>query len=382
MPFALIESYLNQNKEVHVESEGAIIFSGQIHKNSSGIANLTIVNKNSGSITFLDNSKIYATNGTLNLNIETDGTIAVANLALLETNGGSIRLRALKTPQSSSNSTINSIVIKGTLNASSVHYGGKIVIESDHIKLEDQSTILAQGEQGGGAILIGGDWQGGASAERRVFANPKAIYQATTVTMEAGAVVDASATENGNGGTVVLWSDIKNSNSVTTVDGSIFTKGSSKGGYIETSGYKLKPNGIVDAGQGGMWLIDPVDIYIGNSPNHNILNTTINNALASSNVTINATGSGSYFGISSFQTTPADSVGDIWLFGAIDKTGSTPTTLTLIAHKSVLINAPITNSGAGALSVVLTAGGEVQVNQIISIKGLSLIHISEPTRPY
>ncbi len=122
-----------------------------------------------------------------------------------------------------------------------------------------------------------------------------------------------------------------------------------------------------------MWLIDPVDIFIGNSSNHNILNTAINAALVSSNVTINAAASGSCSGLSCFQSSPSSSVGDIWLFGAIDKAGSTPTTLTLIADKSILLNTPITNSGSGALNVVLTANvavnGEVQINQPITIKG-------------
>ena len=157
---SLIEKYLNQDKAVYVECEGAILFSGQIHKYSSGISSLTIVNKNSGTISFLDNSKIHATNGILNLNIETDGRIALANLALLETNGGSIRLHAMKDSESITNNSINSIVIKGQLNASSTYQGGEILIESDHIKIESQSKILAQGAQAGGTILIGGDWQG------------------------------------------------------------------------------------------------------------------------------------------------------------------------------------------------------------------------------
>ena len=46
-------------------------------------------------------------------------------------------------------------------------------------------------------MLVGGDWQGG-----------NGVYQATTVTMEQGAVIDASALVDGDGGKVVLWSDV------------------------------------------------------------------------------------------------------------------------------------------------------------------------------
>ena len=271
LPATLIENYLNQDKSVLVESEGAILFSGQIHKKSSGIANLTIISKSSGSISFLDNSKIYATNGTLNLNIETDATIAVANLALLETNGGNIRLRALKDSESIANTSINSIHIKGKLNASSTYKGGKIVLESDHIKLEDQSKILAQGEQGGGTILIGGDWQGGANTQCRVFADPNAIRQAITLTMEQDVIIDASAIQNGNGGKVVLWSDTSNPNSITTVEGSIYAKAgvlSGNGGQVETSGRLLNIGDLVSVstkstqGHDGEWLLDPEHLWI------------------------------------------------------------------------------------------------------------------------
>lgn len=83
--------------------------------------------------------------------------------------------------------TTNSISLQGSLDASSHTKGGIIVIESDHIKVEAQAKILAKEELGGGAVLIGGDWQGGASKEHRVFKNPKAVYQVTTVNRAQGA---------------------------------------------------------------------------------------------------------------------------------------------------------------------------------------------------
>jgi hypothetical protein len=53
LPVALIENYLNQDKDVRVESEGDISFSGLIHKTTQKSATLTFVSKNSGLISFV-----------------------------------------------------------------------------------------------------------------------------------------------------------------------------------------------------------------------------------------------------------------------------------------------------------------------------------------
>ena len=56
--------------------------------------------------------------------------------------------------------------------------------------------------------------------------------------MQDGARIDASAINNGDGGTVVLWSDVLNPDSFTTVLGEIYAKGGNfggEGGRIETS---------------------------------------------------------------------------------------------------------------------------------------------------
>lgn len=95
--------------------------------------------------------------------------------------------------------------------------------------------------------MVGGDWQGGSSVENRVFEDPNKLKQATKVSMHSKAIINASATDNGNGGTVVLWSDIKNPTSVTKAYGTIYAKGGSRsgdGGMIETSGFELLISGI------------------------------------------------------------------------------------------------------------------------------------------
>ncbi len=43
--------------------------------------------------------------------------------------------------------------------------------------------------------------------------------------MHQKALIDASAAQKGNGGTVVLWSDVKNLKSTTKAHGAIYAKG-------------------------------------------------------------------------------------------------------------------------------------------------------------
>lgn len=148
----------------------------------------------------------------------------------------------------------------GVLEASSlVSRGGRIVLEGDHIALASGSSLRATGATGGGTVLVGGNWQGNG---------PTA--QATTVSMAQGATIDASATSQGDGGTVVLWSDVTNSDSHTTVGGHLVARGGPQGGdggRIETSGYKVDFSGGhidvgADHGGGGLWLLDPPSVLV------------------------------------------------------------------------------------------------------------------------
>ena len=196
-----------------------------------------------------------------------DWKALVDNRHVVEAEGGLVILsaRALQSVQG------GVVRHSGSISASSLtEAGGRVLLTGDHIQLSSSSVIAATGTTAGGQVLVGGDWQGGASDERRVFADPSALHQATTVSMAAGASIDASATTNGQGGTVVLWSDVHNANSVTHAAGSIFAKGagSGGGGQVETSGHLLEtPESVrvdtTDAqGRAGVWLLDPYNYTI------------------------------------------------------------------------------------------------------------------------
>ena len=162
-------------------------------------------------------------------------------------------------------------VLGGTVDVSGP-VGGTVAVEATRIALDDTLRINATGTNGGGNVLIGGDWQGGTNAERRVFADADAIRQAQEVTMASGAVINASATESGDGGTVVLWSDVGDEASVTRVAGEIRANGGAAGGdggSIETSGHKLFTAGATGSasatvGRAGEWLFDPTNITVTN----------------------------------------------------------------------------------------------------------------------
>ncbi|EAQ0041093.1 filamentous hemagglutinin N-terminal domain-containing protein [Salmonella enterica] len=75
--------------------------------------------------------------------------------------------------------------------------GGKITLEGQNIHLSGGSLTSATGKTGGGEVYVGGGWQGKDSH----------IRNASKVVMDKTATVDVSATDAGNGGTAVLWSD-------------------------------------------------------------------------------------------------------------------------------------------------------------------------------
>ena len=224
----------------------------------------------------------------------------VDNRHVVEAEGGLVILsaRALQNVQA------GVVRHSGSIQTSSLtEVGGRVILTGDDIRLESGSSILATGATGGGQVLVGGDWQGGQNAQRRVFNDPSALYQASRVSMADGALIDASATQSGNGGTVVLWSEVGNSASLTTVQGMISARGGlhgGDGGQIETSGHRLAVNGArVDAGaragRAGDWLLDPTDITISASGNINgstvtVSPDTIETSLASNNVIVQSTG--------------------------------------------------------------------------------------------
>ena len=229
--------------------------------------------------------------------------------------------------------------------------GGTVVVTGTDVTLTSGAAIDASGTSGG-TVLIGGDRAGGSDAALKFL--PQTIANAQNTTIEAGATITADGT-SGAGGNVVVWSD-----GTTSFAGAISTQGL-RGGFIETSGHVFNfTGGSVNAGRGGAWLLDPVDLTIDAT-----LAGTIATALnGGSNVTqqTSATGSGGN--------------GDITVASGIS--WSSDATLTLSAYRNIAVNANITSTGGGGVvlradnagtgtGTVTFGGGQVSTAGTVSI---------------
>ena len=168
--------------------------------------------------------------------------------------------------------------------------GGDVKILGDSVEVSGNAYISAQGDSGGGEILIGGDYKG-ENAE---------VRNATTTTLGADAVVDASGNGLGDGGKVIVWAD-EDSYFYGTIDASSGLLGGD-GGFVETSGkQRIVLDGQVVAkshrgGKAGTWLIDPEylavvskETYESNGTGHNILSADVITSVLNSGTSIELT---------------------------------------------------------------------------------------------
>jgi len=274
-------------------------------------------------------------------NARADGLVSENGVIKLVSNSGSIQANKIKIDAGSKGAT----EISGVLNSNNENgKGGTIEITGKDIDV-NSATITANGQTGGGNILIGGDWQGSGD-----------LLQATYLDIDSNSKITANALTSGSGGNIVAWSDIKNSNSLTKVSGTLEAKGiDGNGGQIETSGAVLDINGIKVStssvtGSYGNWLVDPTNLTIDASA----ASTYVTN-LASSDVTLTADNT-------------------ITLSSNLAYTGARNSTLTFNATTTVL-NANITSSNGtlsldfnsvveigGANTAITTNGGDVDIS--------------------
>jgi fibronectin-binding autotransporter adhesin len=226
--------------------------------------------------------------------------------------------------------------------------GGNINILGQEVYVGNLSKLNATGAIGGGNILVGGDWQGGNGVAQSIYTS-----------VESGAILDVSAIDNGNGGKIVAWSDIKDPNSKTITRGTFLARGGANGGNggnIETSGSSIDFEGIqVDTkapkGNLGLWLIDPYNYTIGSSQA-----TSIGSALASSNVEITTSSDVTAYGSSGSNS----DTGNITINS--DITGSLGS-LTLTAAGTIYLNANISTAGSQTFnSNVIVSAASAQLN--------------------
>src|SRR4051794_28332244 len=195
--------------------------------------------------------------------INTSGVIEANSVG---TKGGMIVLGAA-TAGTKGDAPAQRVRVSGKLSASGYRAGtkgGTIVVTGEHIEVAG-ATIKATGRDGGGKVMIGGDW-GGGKPDKSLVNNQSAqleanaIPTATTVTVDATTRIDASAKDRGDGGKVILWA-----NDQLTFAGTILALGGAQfgnGGFVETSAHSVNVSGMVNGGKGGTWLLDPADVLV------------------------------------------------------------------------------------------------------------------------
>ena len=211
---------------------------------------------------------IIAANAASNLKSSVINNTGTINSDSITTSGGKVFLTA---------GTVNQ---SGTVSANSAQVdGGNITISGNQVNLNTASKTTATGATSGGQILVGKTNANTAQSQ----------VNAEVVTVAKGAIVDASATKNGNGGSINIWSQI-----ATNIAGILKAAGgniSGNGGNIDTSSagaVKYGSSLVVDTtaphGKTGNWTTDPLTIIIdGNAA------TVLSNALSTTNVTLDAT---------------------------------------------------------------------------------------------
>jgi filamentous hemagglutinin family protein len=133
--------------------------------------------------------------------------------------------------------------------------GGEIQVLGERVELAGDASIDASGALGGGTVLVGGDFQG----------NNPLVRNAGQTVFGKDARIAADATQNGDGGKIIVWSD-----ELTRASGSISAKGGDgggNGGFVEVSGkqrlaFVARVDTSAKQGKAGTLLLDPQDIII------------------------------------------------------------------------------------------------------------------------
>ncbi len=133
--------------------------------------------------------------------------------------------------------------------------GGEIRVLGNRVSVVENATVDVSGSAGGGQILVGGDYQGSSPD----------IQNSSNTFVGSGATLRADATQAGDGGRIIVWSDDK-----TQFYGSLSAQGGPEGGnggFAEVSGKQ----GLIFAGSAnlgapkgnlGTLLLDPPDLFI------------------------------------------------------------------------------------------------------------------------
>ncbi len=191
------------------------------------------------------------------LALDADGSIVLAGSHSLTLDAGSVtRADGARGGDIVLQSAQGTARVAGTVSAQgSAGQGGDIRVLGERVALQAGATLDASGSQGGGQVLVGGDYQG----------HNAAVQNAQRVSVAEGASLRADATAQGDGGRVIVWADEN-----TRFAGHLSAQGAGQGGdggFAEVSGkLNLEFTGTANLGAAlggsGTLLLDPLDIII------------------------------------------------------------------------------------------------------------------------
>jgi hypothetical protein len=309
---------LNSTPSINISSNSSLTSQGGDITISSNAAELIIVEQ-----------------PVLTINIEDDAAIT--------TEGGNILI------DGGDNSVV---LVAGDLSVANPNgVGGTIQVLGTYVGIMGDAELDASGDEGGGTILVGGDFQG----------SNEEIRNAERAFIAANASLKADALRIGNGGKIIAWAD-----GITRFYGNISATGGSTsgdGGFVEVSGKDyLDFNGLVDlsavAGSAGNLLLDPRNLTIVNGGSETDL--------------VGATGDDSNANIYAFaEDSSLDVTIDASVINALLSAG---TTVTLQAHNDITISEAIDGTG-GIGGLFLQAGDDVHLNANITT-GNGVINIT------
>src|SRR5664280_443328 len=156
--------------------------------------------------------------------INTTGVIEANSIG---SKNGMIVLSAATAATKPAGAPTQTVKVSGTFSAAGKAAGtngGTIQVTGENIAVTG-ATIDASGVAGGGKVLIGGAVGGGnpnlaVASIPQAQLQPYAVPTASTTAVDAATTINASATDTGNGGKVVVWSD-----GSTSFKGSILARG-------------------------------------------------------------------------------------------------------------------------------------------------------------
>ncbi|MDO8387366.1 MAG: filamentous hemagglutinin N-terminal domain-containing protein [Polaromonas sp.] len=226
--------------------------------------------------------------------------------------------------------------------------GSKVLLDlGGPVRLQvQQGAIDALIEQGGAIQAPGG----------LVYLTAKAAGELTGTVINHTGVTEAQTLASGEKGQIYLMGGMDSDRIV--VDGKLDASApvGGDGGFIETSAHQVtiadssSVTTLAPAGKTGLWLIDPVDFVIsagaGGQTSSGMGATTLASSLNTTDVTIQTDGS-------------TGGNGDIFVNATVSKTATGPTSLTLKAHRDIVLASSVSiNSTSGALNVTLNSDSD------------------------